>query len=176
MRDQKAQMSVDFLIGMLIFAGVLLFTFQFLTGSILPYTQNTDGTTATVERVGDSLYYDRLADGEKGLVNLSYLYDKTDNELKTESELLTDLGVDKDRHGINVTVWNETGISGSEIVRINESGLVDTGGMGDGEPARIGGPPPDAGAGINVATRIGYVSEPAGDIKPMTVVIEVRMW
>lgn len=163
------------MVGMVIFLGALLFVFQFLSATVLPFAEGADEEQVTVNRMADSLYYDKMATGEKGVIDLTYLYDKGDGELKEEEEILKDLNINPRQHRINITIVDEDGIdeSGDEVVRINESGLVGIGGSGSGEPVRIGR---SATRGsINRVTRVGYVKKTAGE-KPRTVVIRIRMW
>lgn len=177
MRGQtKAQLGIDFLIGMVIFIGALLFVFQFLSGTILPFAQGADEKKVTVNRVADSLYYDKMATDEKGVIDLRYLYDESEGEVKSEREILRELNVDTSKHNLNITVVDEEGTDDSddEIVRINESGLVDTGGSGYGNETRIGRAP--LKGSITKATRIGYVEKTGGDEEPKTVVVRIRMW
>lgn len=175
MRDQaKAQLGIDFLVGMVIFLAALLFVFQFVSGTVLPFAQSADEEEVTVNRVADSLYYDKMGTEEKGVIDLSYLYDESESELKEEEEILRDMNVDTTSHRMNITVFDESGTdrSDDEIVRINENGLVDTG-SGSGEPVRIGR---SASRGsINRVTRVGYVEKTAGE-DPRTVVVRIRMW
>jgi hypothetical protein len=171
-RQIKAQTSIDFLVGMVIFIGALLFVFQFLSGTILPFTQGADEKTVTVDRVSDSLYYEKMGTDEKGVIDPTYLYDKSENEVISEEELLRDLNVDAQRHGINVTVVSENGVDEDdvEVVEIDEDGLTNS-----GEPARIGDNPV-SGSSINKATRVGYVKNTDGTTDPQTVVVRIRMW
>jgi hypothetical protein len=176
MRGQaKAQLGIDFLVGMVIFLGALIFVFQFLSATVLPFAQSADEEVVTVNRMADSLYYDKMATGEKGVIDLTYLYDEGEGELKGEEELLRDLNVGASDHNINITVVDEGGIdrSDDEVVRINESGLVGIGGSGSGKQVRIGRSA--LRGSINRVTRVGYVERTAG-VKPRTVVVKIRMW
>ena len=172
-RQTKAQTSIDFLIGMVIFIGALLFVFQFLSGTILPFTQGANEKTITVDRVSNSLYYDKMGTDEKGVIDLRYLYDESDSEVISENELLRDLNVDTTRHSINVTVVTEDGVDEDdvEVVEINENGLADSG----GDPVQIG-PTPISSNSINRATRVGYVRQTDVATDPETVVVRIRMW
>jgi len=177
MRSQtEAQLGIDFLVGIVIFLGALLFVFQFVSGTVLPFAQGTDEEQVTVHRVADSLYYDKMSTDEKGAVDLSYLYDEAEGELKEEGEILRDLNVDASKHRMNITVVDEDGIdmSNDEVARINGSGLVGTGSGVDGEPARIGRSV--TRGSINRATRVGYAKKTGGGEKPRTVVVRIRMW
>ena len=179
-RHTKAQMSIDFLIGIVIFIGALLFVFQFMSGTVLPFTQGANEKTVTVDRVSDSLYYDKMGTDEKGVIELSYLYNEEESRLKTENEILRDLNIDEDRHRLNITVVSEDGVekTGDEVVQINELGLSQEAAIIglDPENARIGPDPSLSGSSVNKATRVGYVRQTAGNKEPETVVVNIRMW
>ncbi len=173
--QNRAQLGIDFLVGMVIFLAALLFVFQFVSGTVLPFAQGVDEDGVTVNRVADSLYYDKMATEEKGVIDISYLYDESEDELKEGEDILRDMNVDATRHRMNITVVDESGVdrSDDEVVRINGSGLVGMGGSGDGEPARIGR---SATRGsINKVERVGYAEKTAGE-DPRTVVVRIRMW
>ena len=174
-RQTKAQTSIDFLIGMVIFVGALLFVFQFLSGTVLPFTQGANEKTVTVARVSYSLSYDKMGTDEKGVIDLRYLYDESEGDVISESELLRDLNIEESRHSINVTVIREEDAEeDAEIVRITENGLAGTGPVGSGDPARAGESVPITG-NVNQATRVGYVRQTDG-ADPQTVVVRIRMW
>lgn len=166
-----AQMSIDFLVGMTVFAGALFFVFQFMSGTILPFATSADETAVTVERTGDKVYYDRLTTEEKGVIdNITYFWDSGD--VVSEDYILNDVGLDPDKHGLNITVVTEE-INSEEVVEINESGLTSTG--SNREELKVGDPPPDGGTSVTRASRVGYVTETGGE-NPETVVVKLRMW
>lgn len=171
-RQTKAQMSIDFLIGIVIFVGALFFVFQFMSGTVLPFTQGANEKTVTVDRVSDSLYYDKMGTDEKGVIDLRYLYNESEGEVVSEENVLRDMNVDTLRHSLNITVVREDGVGDDnvEVVEINEKGLTNV-----GEPAQIGSSPPPGGS-VNKATRVGYVRETAPGTDPETVVVRIRMW
>ena len=160
------------MIGMVIFVGALLFVFQFLSGTVLPFTQGANEKTVTVDRVSDSLYYDKMGTDEKGVIDLRYLYDESGSEVISDDELLKDLNVDTTRHSINLTVVTEDGVDEDdvEVVEINEDGLTSA-----GDRVQIG-PTPISSNSINRATRVGYVRQTDGTTDPETVVVRIRMW
>lgn len=167
MRDTQAQVSIDFLIGILIFAGVIFFAVQFVGSSAAPFisSQTTGEKVTKVHTVGDRLYYDKLATDTEGKLNLSYFYNGTG--IKTEPELAAELGLVNgttdpdevanitDRYEMSVKVTNATT---ENIVTLN-GGKIN---VGEGSPG-IGG----AGA---KAKRVGY-TESNG-----TVAIELEVW
>jgi len=94
MRDTEAQISIDFLVGIVVFAGIILFAFQFVSSTAAPFVspQTADQKTTKVHTVGDRLYYDKLAaDGDS--LNLSYFSNSTDTGVKNESVLALELGL-----------------------------------------------------------------------------------
>lgn len=171
-RQTKAQMSIDFLIGIVIFIGALFFVFQFMSGTILPFAEGANEKTVTVDKVSDSLYYDKMGTDEKGVIDLRYLYNESRGEVVSEEKILKDMNVDTLRHSLNITVVKEDGVGDDdvEVVGINENGLADL-----GDEARIGSNIPTTGS-VNKATRVGYVRETAPGTDPETVVVRIRMW
>lgn len=159
-RDTKAQMGVDFLIGMLIFAGVLVFVFQFMSTTVAPFSESTGDDTIKVHRVSDELYYDtdKMMADEIGVVDLNYFRKDSFTDMMTESNLKEDLNI-RDR-SINVTVRVHNASGTNEIAELDEPGKV-----------AIGPDPPNVGASIARATRIGYWEE-----KNKNVILRVRMW
>lgn len=162
-------MSIDFLIGILIFAGVIFFAVQFVGSSAAPFisSQTTGEKVTKVHTVGDRLYYDKLATDTEGKLNLSYFQNSTGG-IKTEEELAAELGLVNgttdpdevanitDRYEMSVEVINATK---KDIVKLDGTKEID---IGEGSPG-IGG----AGA---KAKRVGY-TETNG-----TVAIELEVW
>jgi hypothetical protein len=167
MRETQAQISIDFLIGMLIFAGIIFFAFQFVGSTAAPFisSQTTGEKVTKVHTVGDRLYYDKLATDREGKLNLSYFQNSTGG-IKKEEVLAVDLGLvngttdpdvaanTTDRYKMGVKVTNVTG----DTVKIG------------GEPIEIGGNSPGVGGAEAKAKRVGY-TETNG-----TVAIELGVW
>ena len=161
MRDQKAQMSVDFLLGMVVFAGLVMFVFQFMSATILPFADTANDNTAKVHNIGNELYYDRLYEGENGVVNLSYFEGagglKDEESLKKEFNLNdTRLGASK---SLNITVYENNPDGTDDIAELN------------GEKIAIGETVPEKGASVARSTRIGY-----READNSTVIIRVGLW
>ena len=166
MRETRAQVSVDFLIGILVFAGILFFAFQFVGSTAAPFTtsQTTDEKVTKVHNVGDRLYHDKLSTEREGKLNLSYFDDNGD--LKTEEQLAIELGLvtgttdpDEvqnitDRYRLSVEVFDTDG----GTVSLN------------GDDIRIPADKPDRRGGVARAERVGYTEEYG------TVVIELEVW
>ena len=159
MRDTQAQVSIDFLIGILIFAGVIFFAVQFVGSSAAPFisSQTTGEKVTKVHTVGDRLYYDKLDTDTEGKLDLSYFDNGTG--IKTPEELAADLGLNiTDRYEMSVEVVNATTDATDDTVKLN------------GDPIDIGeGSPGIGGAGAK-AKRVGY-TESNG-----TVAIELEVW
>jgi len=148
----SGQMTVDFVISVVIFISVFLFATQFVVSTASPVVSTEDGS---IERftIGDRLYYDRLSteNASQGVLEFSYFFDGSN--LKNESEISTDLGLDADSIQIKVTE-SDTG----ETVELN------------GKNISIGDDPPEIGAEINEVERVGYTERNG------TVLVKLRVW
>jgi hypothetical protein len=147
-------MSVDFLIGMTIFAGIFFFVFQFTSAAVAPYVTTSEGVPTKTQRVADHLYFDNLEGEKKGQLNLTYLEDNKGNI----GQVMDDLGVGDDRYGMNITV-SKVGSDGYEL--------------------GIGESPPDAGASVSRTTRVGLVIDDGGVSginQGDRVFVRVRVW
>lgn len=146
------QMSVDFLIGMVVFGASIAFVFQFMTASIAPFALSPDEKVVTSHKVSDSLVYssENLGTGEKGVVDIGSKtnFDNTLDGIKAES--LTDTQF------LNVTVEG-----------VKEKSFVTIG----GDELTYGRSIPDAGASISRSTRLVYDQE-----TEQKVVIKTRVW
>lgn len=152
-RSHKAQMSIDFLIGMTLFAGVFFFVFQFTTSAIAPFVSSSDEVPTKVQKAADNIYFDEIGGDEKGELNLTYLEDNKDDI----EQIQDDLAVDDDRYGMNITVTE----------------------LGDDNPElSAGDSPPDAGVSISRTTRFGVVADDGGSSLDVgdKVLIEVKLW
>lgn len=157
----SGQMSIDFLIGMLVFAGVVLFVFQFMTTTILPFSEATGDKTVKVHSVGDKLYYDteRLSTGEHGKVDMTYFKDGL-TDLKSESQLKNELAIDDETSSLNITVFVHNESGPNDVAKLSGAGNI-----------TIGPSTPESGASVARATRIGYWEK-----KAEKVIINIRMW
>ncbi|MFP4632302.1 MAG: hypothetical protein ACLFMT_02565 [Halobacteriales archaeon] len=156
-RGRRAQMSIDFLIGMTLFAAVFFFVFSFASSSIVPFSTTSEEVPTKTQKVADTLYYEEL-DGDGAELNLTYLKDNEDDV----QQMMDDLGVDDDRYGLNVTVEKSDGVGGLEV----------TDGGDDVTP-------PDAGSSVSQTVRVGTVEDPAGITaldEGDTVIVRVRVW
>ncbi|MFW5929253.1 MAG: DUF7287 family protein [Halobacteriota archaeon] len=141
-------MSIDFLIGMTLFAAVFFFVFNFASASIVPFSTTSEEVPTKTQKVADTLYYEQLEGGDARL-NLTYLEDNEDDI----DQVMDDLGVDDDRYGLNVTVEKSDG--GPGRLELTDGGDDVT--------------PPDAGSSVSQTVRVGTVE---GE----TVLVRVRIW
>lgn len=162
MRDTEAQTSIDFLIGIVVFAGIILFAFQFVGSTAAPFVspQTTEQKTTKVHTVGDRLYYDKLSVEGSDSLNLSYFANST-GDIKNETRLASELGLVPGADSVsdvkNASSRRELSIEvtkpGGDPVRLNSNNIT----VGDrsvlGATAK--------------ATRVGYTE------KNGTVVIDV---
>lgn len=159
--DTKAQMGVDFLIGMLVFAGVLVFVFQFMSSTVVPFVDYSGDNTVSVHGVGDKLYHDTnyLSTGEIGVVDLEFFRNTSNpSGLENETTLKEKLAIG-DGKNLNLTVRVHDPDGTNPFAEVN------------GENVSIGGRPPNVGASVARATRVGYWKE-----ENETVLINIGMW
>ena len=168
MRETEAQISIDFLIGMLVFAGIIFFAFQFVGSTAAPFisSQTTGEKVTKVHTVGDRLYYDKLATDREGKLNLSYFQNSTGG-IKTEEEVAVELGLvngtDDPDVAANITDRYEISVEVTEAATDNFVSI-------DGDPIDIGEGSPVLGGAEAKAKRVGY-TETNG-----TVAIELGVW
>ncbi len=146
-RGSKAQMSIDFLIGISVFVTIAFFAFQFVSASVSPYQLSSQEKIVTSHKIADSLVYDqdKLGTGEPGQLNLSYL---NNNDVDAVRD---DLGLEP-RYFMNLTVEH-----------VNESEYY--------QDMTFGPDSPTGGVSVTRAARTG-VDVRTGD----KVVIKVRVW
>jgi len=157
MRDTEAQISIDFLIGILVFAGILFFALQFIGSTAAPFisSQTTDEKVTKVHNVGDRLYYDKLANdaSREGELDLEYFGNTTGTGVKNETALSENLGLGQ-RYNMSLRV---TDIDG-DPVELNS------------EPIEVGESSPGIGGAGAKATRVGHTATNG------TVVIDLEVW
>jgi hypothetical protein len=168
MRDTEAQTSIDFLIGIVIFAGIILFAFQFVGSTAAPFLspQTADQKATEVHTVGDTLYYDKLAVEGSDSLDLSYFANSTDTGVKNETVLASELGLVPGADSVSdVKNASSRGERRELSVEVTKPG---------GDPVRLNGENITVGdqsiAPTARATRVGY-TETNG-----TVVIDVEVW
>jgi hypothetical protein len=59
--DSSAQLSLDFLIGIGIFTGAIIFVLAFIPGLFVPFVSNSDELTMTADRTSATIVDDMLA-------------------------------------------------------------------------------------------------------------------
>jgi hypothetical protein len=131
MRYQDAgQVSIDFLTGITVFLLALLFMLNFVTSTIVPFTNDGGVNSATVERASDRLYTDLLTSEDKprGVLNETVTQDYFNN--RNEEDMKRDLGIEAAR-SLNITITNA---SSGDIYDIG------------GDDLTAGDPLPDGGA------------------------------
>lgn len=156
----KAQMSVDFLLGMVIFAGVFFFIFQFSAAAVSPFVFTSEEVPTKTQSVADNLYFDKLSDGEKGMLNLTYLEENNESIQQLEA----DLGVERPRHGMNVTV-SEIDSDDPPDFAVDDDGSTNS--------------PPEVGASVSRTVRYGQVADDGGIDEfeeGDKVFVRVRVW
>lgn len=101
MSDNSAQMSIDFLFGMLIFIGAFAFVLQFATGAIFPFSMSQDDTTVISNKVSEKLVTDEdggIGTGIHGTVDLGKFESNVEN-----ADFEDDFGL-PERYRMNISV------------------------------------------------------------------------
>lgn len=145
-----AQTSIDFLIGMTLFAGVFFFVFQFTSAAVAPFVFTSEELPTKTQKVTDNLYFNELTEGDRGELDMSYLESNDIDAVKG------DLGVTEERYGMNITA-----------TRIG----------GDDPDVSVGNRPPDSGASVSRTVRFGTASVGTAEFdKGDKVLLRVRVW
>jgi len=161
-------MSIDFLLGMLIFMGAVGFAIQFAVTSVFPFVQTTEDTSLVAQKVSDKLMNDeRWLDtdnhGEITMENFDELQDAEGND----TALIQELGIppigdsNTPRYRLNVTVFVKNG-GGEKILDAD----------GCSSECAFGGDP-SASTGSSTLTRMGYVVD---DDVEKTAEVKVTVW
>lgn len=165
----SAQMSIDFLFGMLIFMGAVAFAVQFAVTSVFPFIQTTEDTSLVAQKVSDKImndeqWLDTGSDGEITMENFDELQDAEGND----TALIRQLGIppagdtDVTRYSLNVTVVVRDG-GGEKILDAD----------GCSSKCSFGGYSAAGARGASTLTRMGYVVD--DDVEKMAEV-RVTVW
>ncbi len=121
------QVSIDFMIAMVIFVLTIAFTFRILTGMFVPFISNTDDLQATADRISVQLVEDScglvydgnspnilLLTGSGSIAELNSRLASNYTEVQTEMGLVHDLGGGKtwsNDVNVSLTYFNHTDVS-----------------------------------------------------------------
>jgi len=99
-------MSIDFLIGMTIFAGVFVLVLQFAMSSVFPFADGGEENTVVTQKVSENLVSDErwISTGKRGEVNTSDI--ENDNNPFDSQDSMRDAFGMRDINRINITVTN----------------------------------------------------------------------
>jgi hypothetical protein len=133
--DSKGQITIDYLIGIIIFLFAVIFIFNYTSGIFTPFHSNSDEITLIADRTSTALVEKILSEGDETVPNMINK-EKTDilfSELDTNYESYIDyLGLTGSylRYDFNVTLENRT-------ATINTAGKVIPQGVNVGQTKRI---------------------------------------
>jgi hypothetical protein len=112
--DSKGQMTIDYLISIVIFLLAMVFVFSYTSGIFTPFQSNSDEVTLIADRVSIAIVEKRMSAGDEAVPNLvnetkmKYFF----TELGTNYQSTIDsLGMNGSylRYDLNVTAENSSG-------------------------------------------------------------------
>jgi len=102
-------MSIDFLIGLTLFAGVFIFVAQFAMGTILPFTTASEEGSVVSQKVSEGIVSDEIKTGETGTVDTDPIKNGQPPFDKQQTMRVA-FGI-PEKYKVNVTVTNLAGDS-----------------------------------------------------------------
>jgi hypothetical protein len=181
--SRRAQTTLDFALGVSLFAAVLLFVFVFVPGILTPFTGGLHEETVTSNRVADGVVNGQfgtpaqpgILDRECTVAFFDTLGGSPPTDCRYDGESIQErLGV-LDRQSINVTVAANTtkSVDGTNVVCWDEDGrALAERGSGDCSGDVVlsaGGRPPESNDDAITAVRVASLS--GEDVS-----IEVEVW
>lgn len=156
------QIAIDFLTGITIFIFALFFLFNFVSASLVPFTDQGSANVATVDRASDQLYNNHLTSEDKppGVLNESKAEDYLSEDIE---DIKQDLGIEEFRR-LNITVLNQDwefddGKPSTDDFYETQAG----------EELKVGGRITEGGSASVTRLRVGYMD--GGDET-----VHVRVW
>ncbi|MDK2826357.1 hypothetical protein SAMN04488589_2628 [Methanolobus vulcani] len=133
--DSKGQITIDYLIGIVIFLFAVLFIFNYTSGIFTPFHSNSDEITLIADRTSTALVEKILSEGDETVPNLvnKAKVDILFTEIDTNYDSYIDyLGLTGSylRYDFNVTMENQTSV-------MNTAGKVIPPGVNVGQTKRI---------------------------------------
>lgn len=179
MTSSRGQTTLDFATGVSIFLFTLVFVFAFVPGMLQPFTESSQGETASSDRVADLIVQDLLAEPGQGYVldgscTAALMGDRSAPECGFDGATLkARLDLSAWQH-VNVTMRGDVDGDGSEFLCWDENHgqTVEASGPacdGGDVALRAGTAPPADGDSVVTARRIASVDETVATI-------EVRLW
>ncbi|WP_338728236.1 hypothetical protein [Haladaptatus sp. DJG-WS-42] len=171
---ERAQTSMDFLVGMSMFLIIVIFVLSFVPGLIEPFNDSVQEDTVAVDRVATQLSKGMLGSTAEPFILdaqcTEAFFDETDDPGDCNFDPGTPVG---DRFGLsstqqlNITIERDTNGDGDrEILRMDGAGnIVDSGGF----LLKEGRSPPTSTGSVVVARRVVYLDG-------QDVSLIVRMW
>lgn len=147
--DNKGQITIDYLIGVIIFLFTVIFIFNYTSGIFTPFHSNSDEITLIADRTSTALVEKILSEGDESVPNMVNK-EKVENfftELDTNYAGTTDyLGLNGSylKYDFNVTMENQTSVmnmagkripSGVNVGQTKRIVLIKNGDTGETETA-----------------------------------------
>ncbi len=115
--DSKGQMTIDYLISIVIFLLAMVFVFSYTSGIFTPFQSNSDEVTLIADRVSIAIVEKRMSAGDEAVPNLvndtkmNDFFADLNNDTNYQS-IIDSLGMNGSylRYDLNVTAENSSGI------------------------------------------------------------------
>ncbi|WP_292463746.1 hypothetical protein [Methanolobus sp.] len=113
--DSKGQMTIDYLISIIIFLLAMVFVFSYTSGIFTPFQSNSDEVTLIADRVSIAIVEKRMSAGDEAVPNLvnetkmKYFFTGLDTNYQST---IDSLGMNGSylRYDLNVTAENSSGL------------------------------------------------------------------
>lgn len=181
--SQRAQTTLDFTVGVSLFAAVLLFVFIFVPGMLSPFTGGLADETVASNRVADGVVSDQFGSpAEPGVLDrectvefFESLGTAPPGDCRYDGQSIQERVGVRDRQSVNVTLVGNvsTGVDGSNVLCWDADGRglaeVASGDCGGDVELSGGGTPPSRNDNVITATRVAAL---AGE----DVTVRVELW
>ncbi|MDP2216230.1 MAG: hypothetical protein Q8J68_02945 [Methanolobus sp.] len=115
--DSKGQMTIDYLISIIIFLLAMVFVFSYTSGIFTPFQSNSDEVTLIADRVSIAIVEKRMSAGDEAVPNLvnktkiNDFFADLNNDTNYQS-IIDSLGMNGSylRYDLNVTAENSSSI------------------------------------------------------------------
>jgi hypothetical protein len=112
--DSKGQMTIDYLISIVIFLLAMVFVFSYTSGIFTPFQSNSDEVTLIADRVSIAIVEKRMSAGDEAVPNLvnetkmKHFFTELDTNYQST---IDSLGMNGSylRYDLNVTAENSSG-------------------------------------------------------------------
>lgn len=184
-KEERGQLSIDFLIGMTVFALTVLFVFQFMTSLVVPYTSSTDEVIQISSSASDKLYTNFSTDWDTKKSLPSGVFDNRTvkqmmlNEWSSAQDAKKFLGLPTGSgslsYGLNITVDDLEPLT----VPGNRIAITPDGSNSPSTDLLMVGDTPNPDSTISSETRVAYLQyrNSKGEVvRAETVIIRIKVW